>query len=428
MNKQEAMDFITSTNWKGSSLGLARMKQLMDNVGNPQNDLHFIHVAGTNGKGSCCAMLNQILITSGYRTGMYTSPHLINYEERFIVNNHQINEEDFCEAAEAVKKAADKMDDKPTEFEIMTAMAFYYFRKAGCDVVVLEVGLGGRLDATNVIENPDLCVIMNIGLEHTEILGDTIAKIAFEKAGIIKPGCDVVAYESEEEAINVFREVCKERNAYLTVADFSKISPVTEDIDHQVFNYGHFRNVEIALLGPHQLKNAATVIEAVKILRNKGYDISWKNLKSGLKKTSWPARLSVLSKKPLFILDGAHNPQCAEALVSSLPAILKDRKAVFLTGMLRDKDYHSVMEMMSPFASEFVCLTPLSPRALTSDQLAEHLEQMGQKATACHDITEGISTALSKAGRDGIIICFGSLYLAGAIQEHFAEAFSEVSL
>ena len=428
MNKQEAMDFITSTNWKGSSLGLARMSQLMENMGNPQNDLHFIHVAGTNGKGSCCAMLNSILISAGYTTGMYTSPHLINYEERFIVNNRQISEEDFCKSAEAVKKAADQMDDKPTEFEIMTAMAFHYFREAGCDVVVLEVGLGGRLDATNVIRDPDLCIIMNIGLEHTEILGDTIGKIAFEKAGIIKPGCKVVAYQSEKEALDVFIDVCRERNCELTVADFAKIKLSHEDIDHQIFDYGRFRNVEIGLIGPHQLKNAATVIEAVKALRNRGYKISYTQMKNGLKKALWPARLSILSREPLFILDGAHNPQCAEALAASLPAILKDRKAVFLTGMLKDKDYHSVMEMMSPFASEFVCLTPMSPRALPADQLAEHLHSMGQKACYCEDVTEGISTALRKAGKNGTVICFGSLYLAGYIQEHFDEGFSRSNI
>lgn len=424
MNKIEAMEFVTSTDWKGSSLGLERMRKIMDKLGNPQNDIHTIHVAGTNGKGSCCASLKFILMDAGYKVGMYTSPHLIDYEERFIIDDKMISEEDFCEAAEMVKKATSRMKDRPTEFEILTAMCFVYFKKMKVDVAIMEVGLGGRLDATNVIAKPDLEIIMNIGLEHTQILGDTLEKIAYEKAGIIKEDSDVVVYDNCKEVLDVFREAAKQRNARLKIADFSKIDIISEGIDRQCFSYGKYKNLKLNLLGKHQFCNAATVIEAIKVLNGKGYKISSKNIRNGFMNAGWDARLSILTREPLFVLDGAHNPQCAAALAESLPAILGKKKAVVLCGMLKDKDYESVMDMMIPFAKEFVTLTPVSPRALTANELAKVLEEKGQKSRACESTEEGIRMALDAAGEDGAVLAFGSLYLAGYIEEKFPEAYA----
>ena len=427
MNYQETIKYIEKTEWKGSRLGNERMVKLMDLLGNPQDDLHFIHVAGTNGKGSCVASLSSILSEAGYKVGMYTSPHLIKYEERFMINGKCISPKDLAKVTEIVKEASEKLKDQPTVFEKLTAIGFVYFKLKKCDLVVLEVGMGGRLDATNVIKNPELCIIMNIGLEHTEVLGDTLAKIAFEKAGIIKEGSDVVAYHNSKEVLDVFKNVAKERNAKLKIAKFKEIKIHKEGFKGQVFDYGDLKNIKLSLLGKHQFYNAATIIEACYALKNKGYKISIKNIRDGLKKTTWDARLSLLCDEPMFILDGAHNPQCAEALSDSLPKLLGKKKAIILCGMLADKDYNSVMDMMIPFAKEFVCLTPVSNRALPAKDLAEVLKNKKQIAVAAVTIDEGIKMALDKAGKKGIVIAFGSLYLAGYIAERFSAVYKKWS-
>lgn len=428
MNYQNTIKFIEEQDWKGSVLGLDRMIELMDKLNNPQDKLKFIHVAGTNGKGSCCATLSSILMNAGYKVGTYTSPHLIKYEERFVINGKEISEDDLCRVAAKVKKAAEKMNDKPTVFEVVTAIGFEYFYEQKCDVVVLEVGMGGRLDATNIIKNPLLCVIMNIGLEHTEILGKTLSKIAYEKAGIIKEKSDVVAYDNEKAVLNTFKKVSKERNANLIISDFSKLRIKKEGLTSQIFSYKNYKDIEIALLGKHQFNNACVVLDCVDVLKSKGYKISLKNIKDGFKKTNWDARLSLLCKKPLFILDGAHNPQCAEALKESLPKLLGKKKAVILCGMLADKDYKKVMDMIIPFAKEFVCLTPFSSRALEAKDLAKVLQKKGQKATAVENVQEGIELALNKAHKNGVVLAFGSLYLAGFIAETFPKAYRNYSI
>ncbi|MDO5439949.1 MAG: folylpolyglutamate synthase/dihydrofolate synthase family protein [Erysipelotrichaceae bacterium] len=425
MNYQECIKYIEHSENKKRQTDNSRMFDLMDRLSHPQNKLHFIHVAGTNGKGSCVASLSSILQEAGYKVGMYTSPHLIKYEERMMINGKCISQKEFTSIASEIKDITDKMSKEPTVFEKLTAMAFVYFAKKKCDVVVLETGLGGRLDATNVIYDPDLCVLMNIGLEHTEVLGDTIEKIAKEKAGIIKENSDVIAYRSNPKALKIFKQVAKENNARLIIPNFNKVNIVKESINNQVFDYGDLKKIKLSLLGKHQFYNAATVIEACNILNTKGYKITNKNIKDGLRKTEWDARLSVLNKKPLFILDGAHNPQCAEALKTSLPKLLGNKKAVILCGMLKDKDYVSVMKMMKPFAKEFVCLTPDSSRALDANDLAEVIRKLKCKATVANSVKEGIIISLDKAKNNGVVIAFGSLYLAGYIKDEFYKAYKK---
>ena len=247
MNKQEAVGFIENRNWVGSATSLDRMKELMAKLGDPQKKLRFIHVAGTNGKGSCCATLMAILKAAGYKTGLFTSPHLIEYNERFVIDGKDISDEDFCLACDKVKEASGSLTFVPKVFEVLTAIAFVYFKQKKCDIVVLEVGMGGRLDATNVIDRSDLSIIMNIGLEHTEILGDTLTKIAYEKAGIIKQDGEVIAYDNVPEVLDVFRKVAKERNANLKIADFSKIKIVSEGAGTH-FGFAVMRNPEIFTL------------------------------------------------------------------------------------------------------------------------------------------------------------------------------------
>lgn len=419
MNYQETISFIENTENQKRQKDNKRMETLMSALGNPQDKLHFIHVGGTNGKGSCVASLTSILKEAGYKVGMYTSPHLIKYEERMMVDGKCISRKKLIELASKLKETIEALNIKPTVFEKLTAIGFMYFLEKKCDVVVLEVGLGGRLDATNIIKNPDLCVLMNIGLEHTEVLGDTIEKIAKEKAGIIKRNCDVVAYRSNIKAIKVFKEVVKTKHANLRIVDFNKITIKKEGLNGQAFDYDDLKNIKLSLLGTHQFYNASTIIEACKVLKQKGYKLTNKNIKDGLKNTVWDARLSILNRKPLFILDGAHNPQCAEALKASLPKLLGNKKAIILCGMLKDKDYSSVMKMMIPFAKEFICLTPLSNRALSGKDLANYLIKKKQIASSVNTIDDGIKLALNKAKANDVIIAFGSLYLAGYIAERF---------
>ena len=419
MNRIEAIEFIENRPWQGSSLGMERMEELMNILGNPQKGLKYVHVAGTNGKGSTCAMMTSILLKAGYKVGTFISPHLVNYEERFCVNNVPICEKEFTRLVEKVKNASKELSFTPRVFEILTAIGFLFFKKEKCDVVVLEVGMGGRLDATNVIENSLVSILMNIGLEHTEILGDTLGKIANEKAGIIKENGNVVAYDNTDEVIKAFKKKAKEKNAKITVCDFNKIEILKEGRRGQIFNYKNYKNVELSLLGRHQFYNAVVVIEACKILKSKGYNITSKNIKEGLREANWNARLSLLTTEPLFILDGAHNPQCAVALKESLPKLLNGKKAVMLCGMLKDKDYKSVMDMMIPFAKEFVCLTPDSTRALKGEELAKVLKKKKQKAVSVSSVKEGIEVALTEAGEKGMVVAFGSLYLAGDIIKNF---------
>lgn len=419
MNYKESIAFIEYSENQKRQKNNKRMKELMKMLDNPQDSLKFIHVAGTNGKGSCVSYLSTILKEANYNVGTYTSPHLIKYEERIQVNGKCISRKDFIRIAEEVKEACKKIKGKPTVFEKLTAMGFLYFKEKKCDVVVLEVGLGGRLDATNIIKKPELCILMNIGLEHTEILGDTLQKIAKEKSGIIKRNSDVVSYQNKKVVLDVFKEEVKKKNAHLIVAGKPEI--LEEGINKQRFNYKKYRNVEISLLGKHQFYNAAVVIEACEALMRKGYHLNKNDVINGLKNTSWDARLSILSKQPLFLLDGAHNPQCAEALEASLPKLLENKKAIMLCGVLKDKDYKSTFKMVIPFAKEFICLTPFSNRALKAPELKEYLKSLKQTATAVDTINEGIALALKKANKNDVILAFGSLYLVGYIKQEFSK-------
>lgn len=422
MNRTEALAFIHATDWKGSRPGLARMTELMGRLENPQDGLRFIHVAGTNGKGSVCAMLSSILMEAGYRTGMYTSPHLVRINERMKINGTDISDESLTALAEKVKEAADTMADSPTEFEILTAMAFLYFKEQHCDIVVLEVGLGGRLDATNIIHAPEVAVICRIGLDHTEVLGNTLEQIAAEKAGIIKPGSFVVAYRGPKNVEGVFEETCRKQHAVLQKARFRDVSVKRQGLDGQSFCWEEFRDLRIRLLGRHQIKNAILVLETVRQLAQRGWKISENAVRSGLEHTQWPARLELLSREPVFLLDGAHNPQGVKALACSLRELFPGNKVVFLTGVLADKDYSGMMDLVLPCAKSFVCLTPLSGRALPAAQLRDHLLRKGAAAAAYADLEQGILAALSAAA-DSPVIAFGSLYIAGAVENAFHPAF-----
>ena len=415
MTAQEAIDYIEHYGWSSTRLGLDRTRELLAKLGDPQKRLKFVHVAGSNGKGSTCAMLDAVLRAAGYRTGLYTSPYIQTFCERIRIDGENIPGEALASVTERVRGAAESMDDHPSQFELVTAAAMLYYAEQRCDVVVLEVGMGGELDSTNVIDCPEVAVITNIGLEHTEYLGDTLEAIAATKAGIIKPGCRAVCYDGAREVTAVVRADCAAKGVPLRVASYEKIVPVSESLDGQRFLWNGTA-YHLALLGRYQLHNAATVLETVEALREAGWRIGADAVARGLTEVRWPARMEVMGREPLFLIDGGHNPQCAEALADSLRRLLPERKVVFLLGVLRDKDYPQMMATLLPFAREFVCLTPLSDRALSAAELAAYLTQRGAKATACVEIADGLRRALDAAGADGAVVAFGSLYLVGAIR------------
>lgn len=417
MTYVEAIQWIESVSGQGRQRGLSRMEELMHRLGDPQKQLRFVHVAGTNGKGSACAMLASILRRAGYRTGLYTSPHLQRYNERINIDGKDCSDREFAAAAGIVQQAALGMQEPPTEFETITAMAFVCFVAQHCDIVVLEVGLGGRIDATNVILQPEAAVIMNIGLEHTEYLGDTLEQIAWEKAGIIKPACQVAAYDVSLGVTAVYETVCRERQAKLHLARFWDIRVQESTVGRQVFSYGLYEDLQLPLTGSHQLKNAAVVLEAVQLLKARGWEIGEAAVREGLLAVQWPARMEVLSHEPLILLDGAHNPQCAAVLAESLQKLFLRKHIVFVTGVLRDKDYGAIMREVLPLASSFICLTPDSSRALPAESLRDWLSQRGARAFVCGSIEEGLAAACRQAGTEGLVVCFGSLYLAGAVRE-----------
>lgn len=415
MEIKEALEYINTPRRCGAEASLRRIRELMELLGDPQSKLKFVHIAGTNGKGSCAAMTASVLRACGYRTGLYTSPYLYRFNERMQVNGEQIEDEALRRHISAVRDKAEKMDEHPTQFELMTAVAMLWFLEQGCDIVVLEVGLGGRFDATNVIGSPECSVIMNIGLDHTAILGGTVEKIAAEKAGIIKPGCPCVLYEQEKSVTDVIEQRCRELDAPLTTADFSEIEPVFDSLEGQAFQYKGAMYA-LPLLGEHQLRNAAVVLETVEVLKARGWKLTDGDVEHGLYAVSWPGRFELCAEEPDFIVDGGHNPQCAETVAKNLLHYFPDKKRVLLMGVLRDKAYATMADILAPCADEFVTVAPDSPRALSAAELAAELSRFSKPVTVCSDVSEAVDTARALAGEDGMVCAVGSLYLVGSVR------------
>ena len=421
MNATEAIEYIHSVCWKGSIPGLGRTQTLLAKMGNPEKDLKFVHIAGTNGKGSTAAMTASILRKAGYRTGLYTSPFIYRFHERMQVDGVEISDEELAAVTEYVRPLAQSMEESPTEFELVCCIAFEYFKRRKCDIVVLEVGMGGAFDATNVIETPEVAVITNIGLDHTEVLGDTVEKIAETKAGIFKADGHAVIYRGAPSVEAVFERICAERNVRLKKADFEGLRLQSHGLEGQVFDCGNRKGLFLPLLGDHQLHNAAVVLSVADTLIEKGWNISEENIRDGLRDTRWPGRFDIMRHDPLFIIDGGHNPQCIEALVKNIRDYLVGKKLIVLTGVLADKDYADMYKPVMPYAQQFVCITPPSPRKLEAAQLAEHLTQAGARAVACESILDGVRTAMELAGKDGVVLSFGSLYSIGSIRDALEE-------
>ncbi len=415
MTLDEALRYIHEVCWKGTIPGLERIQALLDAMGNPERKCKFVHVTGTNGKGSTCAMVASILRKAGYKTGLYTSPYLIRFNERIQINGEQISDADICELTEYVKPFAESIFERPTEFEMVTAIGFEYFARHKCDIVVCEVGMGGEFDATNVIPAPEAAVICNIGLDHTEVLGDTLEKIAGAKAGIIKPGCDAVLYRERPSVEAVFEERCKALNAPLHKADFDSLHLLSHSLEGQVFDWERFHALRLPLLGEHQLHNAAVALTTARVLQKRGWKITDEQIREGIESVRWPGRFELMRKEPMFIIDGGHNPQCIEALVKNIRDYLPGRELTVLTGVLGDKDFHCMYRDVAQYAKEFITITPANARALTAEKLADYLRQFGKPVTACDVVADGVRLAIEHAGKDGVVLCYGSLYMIGDI-------------
>ena len=419
MNYSEALSYIHSVCWKGSVPGLSRTRELLGKLGNPEQSLKFIHIAGTNGKGSTAAMLSSILEEAGYTVGLYTSPFINRFNERMQVNHTCIGDEELAELTDYVRPYADSMADSPTEFELITAIAMEFFKRKHCDIVVLEVGMGGALDSTNVIDTPEVAVIAAMGFDHTRELGSTMTEIASAKAGIIKPHGDVVIYGQNPEAEAVFERVAAEQQSTLSRPDYSQLIPGDFSLEGQSFSYGTWKDLRIPLVGAYQLNNAAVVLTAVEVLRRKGWSVSDDAVREGLAHTRWPARFEVLHRDPVFIVDGGHNPHGIRATAESLQRIFPGQKFVFVTGVLADKDVEHILGLIVPMARRFYTVTPPNPRAMQADVLAQRIQAMGADAIPCNSIPQAVASAMDFAGPDGVVCALGSLYMSGDVRNCF---------
>lgn len=415
MTFEEAISYIEDYTWSKSRLGLARVRALLHVMGDPQKQLKFIHVAGSNGKGSTCAMLDSIMCCAGYKTGLYTSPYIQEFCERIRVNGENIPGDVLARITQQVREIADNMEDHPSQFELVTAIAMQFYAEQNCDIVVLEVGMGGALDSTNVIDSPEVAVITNIGLEHTEYLGNTLEEISLAKGGIIKPGTTAVCYECVPEVMRTLKKICDEQGAEYLISAASDAHGISAGLTGQSFSRKGIL-YELPLLGAHQIRNASVTLTTVDALRARGWEIPESAVHDGLRNVKWPARFEILSREPLFILDGGHNPQCAHALAQNIIDYLPGQKITFLMGVLKDKDYGQMLDLIETLAAKIVCLTPDNPRALPGDELARLVGERGIPALNFTSIEEGISYSLQS---DEPIVAFGSLYLAGQICTEF---------
>lgn len=420
MTYDEVMKYIEGVNRFGVHLGLARIEELLKRLSNPEKNLRIIHVAGTNGKGSFCAFISQILIESGYKVGRYISPTLYDYRERIQMNHEYISKSAVAAYMTKIKDICTAMVsdgyEHPTLFEIETAMAFLYFKDEHCDIVVLEVGMGGRLDSTNVIADPLLSVITSISLDHTQVLGGSICEVASEKAGIIKRECPVLVYEQDKEALEVVKKESILQKAPVTVTDWSLLQVTECSLEGQYFNYKAFKDLKITMCGVYQVYNAAAAVDAACRLKSAGIKIEREAVYKGLERAVWPGRFEILQRCPLVIADGAHNPGGAKALKESLDTYFHGKKLIGIMGVFADKDYQKILEILLPNFKTLYTHRPKNKRGLDAGLLKEAAQKAPNSlefVCAADTIEEAAGMALENAKEDDVIISFGSLSTIG---------------
>lgn len=422
MQYLEALEYIHSINWQFCKPGLERVSRLCAALGNPHLRLRVIHVAGTNGKGSFCAMLDSVLRAQGYRVGLFTSPYILDFCERMRIDGENIPKDELCSLMEEIKPFADKMEDKPTEFELITALAFLYFAKHDCDFVILECGLGGRLDATNIIKAPLLSVITGIALDHTAILGDTHEKIAAEKAGIIKEKAPVLWCGKNADAEKVIKETAQKHACPFFKVDHEELSVKKMTLCGTELDFGKHKDITLSLLGTYQPRNASNVLCAIDILRNMGIQISDEAIKHGLSQVVWHARFELLCKEPVILADGGHNPEGIDCALESIKQYFPNQKVAMITGVMADKDYEYMAKKMALVAEKVFCVTSANPRALDSEKFAAVFEKLGVDSVSCGTVQNAVKEAISLAKNTKLpIVCLGSLYTYGEIAKQIKE-------
>lgn len=416
MSYEATTTYIHSVSWKGSRLGLSRITKLMQKLGNPQDSLKFVHVAGTNGKGSVCSMVNSVLLEAGYKVGLFTSPYMYRFNERIQLNSQPISDEDLAEVTSYVRTFADEMKDSPTEFELITAIALEYFKRKECDIVVFEVGMGGLLDSTNVISTPLVSVITKIDMDHVKELGPTLSDITRAKAGIIKENSMVVA---TYDCTGVIEATCREKGCRLITMDDSRIEVLDSSPCGNTINYKDYKNISIPLAGIYQATNTAIALEVLTVLCD-SFNITRENIVDGLAKVCWPGRFEIMKKEPMFLYDGAHNMHGLKATLDSFSNYFNDKKLIILTGMMSDKDVTHMVELLATCAKKVITTRPDNPRSLNPNELARKF----LASNACVQglftpsdvyITENVHDAIKKAfevaDSDDIICALGSLYM-----------------
>jgi len=425
LNYAEALEYIHGTKKYTTKPGLLRIENLLREMGDPQKKMKYVHIAGTNGKGSSTAMMASILMKAGFKTGMFISPYLERFNERMQINNVPISDDDLCIFTEKTKNHIQSMLDKgmlhPTEFELLTAMAFDYWAANGCDFVSLEVGMGGRLDATNIIDAPEVAMILSISFDHTHYLGNTLEEIAWEKCGIIKPGCDVVCYADQpREALETIERVCRERGVRLTVPDKKDVKIIESGIYGSRFSY---RGIEttVPLMGLHQVYNAIGVIEAARALARRGYNITDDMISAGIAETKWVGRLEPVCRKPYCVIDAAHNPDAVRVLTNTVDQLFAGRRIVTVMGILADKDYMKCIPEVAKRSSVFIATTPDSPRALSAAETSNIASQYCNETYTEPSIEEAVDKAFELAGDDGMVLICGSLYVIGKAKTYIRE-------
>lgn len=425
MTYKEARVYLDKVSKYGSVLGLDTIRELLCELGNPQESLKFIHIAGTNGKGSVLAYTSTILGEAGYRTGRYVSPTVVSYLERIQVDGEWIPEDAFARLTEIVQKAIARMEaagkPSPTVFEVETAIAFLYFREMNCDIVILECGLGGELDATNIIKNTVCTVFTSISRDHLGILGNTLEEIAQTKSGIIKPGCTVITTMQQPEVMQVLKNRAKHLSCPLFVADSRYATVSQEDFAGQTIFYKEYEKFHCPLAGRYQLDNSVLALEIMRILPTLGYPLSQEAIRSGMEKTTWPGRFTCLMKKPLFFIDGAHNEDAAKRLRESVETYFPGKRLIFIMGVFRDKEYEKIAAIMAPLTKSVHTVNlPDKNRTLPAEELAQVLRHHCPATVPVQaepSIQEAVHHALSEADNEDIILSFGSLSYLGQIME-----------
>lgn len=422
MKFDEAMEYIDSLSGYGIVPGLGNIEELCKRLGNPQNKLKFVHIAGTNGKGSTLSLISTILTKAGYKVGRYISPTIYEYRERFQINGKYITKKDLCEYIDNIKSVCDEIVTDglphPTPFEVETAIAFDYFYKKGCDIVVLETGMGGLSDATNIVKNTLVSVIASVGMDHMQFLGNTLEKIAEQKCGIIKENSKVVTFKQNEEVMNVIKKTAEGKSSSLTIVDPENIKKAKSSLEKQVFDYKEYKKLELSLIGRFQLINACLAIEAVLALAEDDFKVDEKAIRKGLLECSWDGRFSLVGNKPVFIVDGAHNEDAARKLADSIEFYFTNKRIIYIMGMLKDKDYSRVVEITHKYASQIITVTPPNnKRALPAYELAMAVKEFCPSVTAVDSVEEAVEVAYLLAEKGDVIISFGSLSFAGKITE-----------